>query len=168
MSEIAWIEGGTELLDAVGPLWGALNRLHSELSAHFSHADAAGTFDQRKAGLLDKARSATLRVELAQDRRAGRFVGYCVCSVDRDGVGEVDSIYVEPDHRGRGLGHHLMQRALVWMDRQGVRAKVAIVAVGNERVCAFYSRYGFFPRHIVLQQVTGETAFPETGQMGEG
>ncbi|MEJ5310168.1 MAG: hypothetical protein WHX52_10370 [Anaerolineae bacterium] len=47
----------------------------------------------------------------------------------------------------------LMQHALDWMYARSVPIKRVLVAAGNEEAFGFYARYGFWPRHIVLQQV---------------
>lgn len=46
-----------------------------------------------------------------------------------------------------------MQRALHWMDEMQAGTKILIVGVGNEEVLSFYSRYGFYPKHITVEQV---------------
>ena len=42
------------------------------------------------------------------------------------------------------------------MDEMAVENKILIVAAGNEEVFAFYERYGFHPRSIVLEQIEDE------------
>ena len=73
------------------------------------------------------------------------------------GLGEIESIYIEPDYRGSGIGDNLMKRALRWMDEYPVDKKVLTVGAGNEEVFAFYSRHNFYPRTTILEQIeTGE------------
>jgi ribosomal protein S18 acetylase RimI-like enzyme len=151
MAKIDYLEGDAALLEAVEPLWNKLNQIHASLSPHFAEWFAQRTFAQRRASLCTKTRSA-LRVDLARDTETGQTIGYSVVSIEGDGAGEIDSLYVEPDYRGAGIGDRLMQRGLAWLDGQGVTAKQLGVAAGNEQVLAFYARYGFFPRRIVLQQ----------------
>jgi len=147
---IVYITGLMELLDAVGPLWEKLNAHHAERSPHFAEDYAVRTYAERKAGLLQKA--GNLYVELARDTQTGRDIGYCVSLVTED-AGVVESIFIEADYRGQGIGDTLMQHALDWMDGHNVPMKRVVVAVGNEEAFRFYERYGFQPRHIVLQQV---------------
>lgn len=147
---IDYITGSTELLDAIGPLWEKLNAHHAAHSPHFAADYAARTYVERKAGLLQKA--GNLYVELARDTQTGHDVGYCVSLVTED-AGAVESIFIEADYRGQGIGDTLMQHALDWMDGHKVPMKRVVVAVGNEEAFRFYERYGFQPCHIVLQQV---------------
>jgi ribosomal protein S18 acetylase RimI-like enzyme len=146
---IVYITGSTELLDAVGPLWEKLNVHHAAQSPHFGEDYAARTYAWRKSGLLKK--DGNLRVELAQDADTEKVVGYCVSLVTEES-GVIESIFIEADYRRQGIGDTLVQHALAWMDKHDVPMKRVVVAVGNEEAFGFYGRYGFQPRHIVLQQ----------------
>lgn len=147
---IDYITGGMELLDAIGPLWEKLNAHHAERSLHFAADYAVRTYAERKAGLLQKA--GDLYVELARDTATGHDAGYCISLVTED-AGAVESIFIEADYRGQGIGDTLMRHALDWMGGHNVTMKRVVVATGNEQAFRFYERYGFQPRHIVLQQV---------------
>ena len=106
--------------------------------------------------LLEKVVKGGIRVDLARDADTGELVGYCISSVSKDRQGEIESIYIEPDYRGSGIGDNLMKRALRWMDEHSVTKKVLGVGAGNEDVFAFYSRYNFYPRTTILEQVETE------------
>jgi ribosomal protein S18 acetylase RimI-like enzyme len=152
MPGIEYVIGGVELLDAVGPLWEQLNEHHRLRSTYFADEYAQRTFGQRRALLLAKAQTATLRVDLARDTVTGRFVGYCISTVTQGQIGEIDSIYIETAYRRQGIGEAFMRRALAWMEREGAQAKQIVVAVGNEQALSFYEAHGFYPRHILLKK----------------
>ncbi len=161
---IDYMEGGVELLDQVVPLWEELNRHHQKLSEHFSDAMAARAFADRRSELVEKSNHGRLRVDVARTG-AGDFVAYCIATVDPTGTGEIDSIFVQPALRNRGIGDALMRRAMAWMDALGTHSRVLNVAWGNDRVGAFYQRYGFLPRsttfekHRSFRRVCNETHF---------
>ncbi|MBI4267264.1 MAG: GNAT family N-acetyltransferase, partial [Chloroflexi bacterium] len=69
-----------------------------------------------------------------------------------NGKGCLESIFVESDYRGNDIGDTLMAKAIEWMNSKKVQTITLDVGVGNEEVLSFYSRYGFYPRTIVLQQ----------------
>ncbi|MGE5610508.1 MAG: GNAT family N-acetyltransferase [Bacillota bacterium] len=150
--ELVFQEGGVEILDLIAPLWQQLNRHHQAISEHFGQAIAQMTFDMRRAGLVEKAMQGLLRVDLAKIE-TGMPVAYCVSTIDAQQTGEVDSIFVQPQFRGQGIGDRLMRRALRWLDGQGAQSKIVVVAWGNEGVLTFYRRYGFFPRNLTLKQM---------------
>jgi ribosomal protein S18 acetylase RimI-like enzyme len=143
-------------LEMAADLWQKLLEYHKSLSQHFSEHFDKMTFGLRKKGLLEKSREGAIRVDLARDTDTGELVGYCISTVSRDRQGEIDSIYIEPDYRGSGIGDNLMERALRWMDEYPVAKKVLGVGAGNEDVFAFYSRYNFYPRTTILEQVEAE------------
>ena len=105
----------------------------------------AKTFDQRRAELLAKA-ATRLAVWLASADE--KDIGYCVSTITADRIGEVDSLYVVPTYRGRGVGHGLMSRAMNWFGRQSIQSIVVEVISGNDAAQRFYARYGFLPRTV--------------------
>ena len=47
----------------------------------------------------------------------------------------------------------IMKKVLAWMDALAVIQRMVEVASGNEEVVAFYHRYGFYPRSVILRTV---------------
>ena len=150
---IEYAEKGKQDLDSIAPLWEKLTEHHRIRSPHFSEHIARRTWKQRKAELLLKSESGGLHVDVAIDSDTREIIGYCVSIVSSDRQGELESIYVEPKYRQFGIGDQLMQRALSWMNKMQAKTKTLIVGVGNEEVLTFYSRYGFYPKHITVEQV---------------
>jgi GNAT superfamily N-acetyltransferase len=111
------------------------------------------TFEIRKQNLLEKSGGGALRIDLARDADTGTLIGYCISTISAKKQGEIESIYVEPDYRRSGIGDIFMKRALSWMDIMSVNRKILGVGAGNEEVFGFYSRYNFYPRVHVLEQV---------------
>ncbi len=152
-NKIDFIHGGPEYLDAIQPLWLQLNAHHGSLTRHFQEHYRTFTFVQRRSHMLDDARSGLLRVDLAFDTVESRSIGYCVSIIDEKNAGEIESIFVEPEYRGRNIGDELMSAALRWMDEHTVAKRMLSVAVGNEAVLPFYTKFGFYPRMVVLEQL---------------
>lgn len=143
--------GGSELLDEVGPLWAQLNGHHAASSPHFEQAYQRKTFAERKQGLLEQAQGGDLHVELMLDG-VGTVVGYCVSTINSGRVGEIDSLFVLPEWRGKKLGHTLMESSLCWLRERGISRIRLSVAAGNEQVFGFYAKHGFFPAKTILEQ----------------
>jgi len=87
---------------------------------------------------------------------SNRYIGYCVSTVDNRKVGEVESLFIEDRYRGLGIGDNLMKKALSWMDNVSTVKKIINVAYGNEKVFSFYSKYGFYPRSYITEQIEYE------------
>ena len=150
---VNFIHGDEALLDQIRILWEALNSHHLELSINFKQYYQDMTFEKRKADLLKKAIAGKMRVDLAVDEVIGQNVGYCVSSLNQEKIGEVESIFVDSNYRGSGMGDSLMKKALCWMDQEGAVAKIVEVASGNEEAFYFYAKYGFLPRKTMLKQM---------------
>lgn len=81
----------------------------------------------------------------------GRAVGYLVAclelSIEHGGVmGEIDELFVQPAHRGAGLGARLLATAEEALAAAGCPRLSLEVGRANARARAFYERCGFAPR----------------------
>jgi ribosomal protein S18 acetylase RimI-like enzyme len=129
----------------IKPLWKGLSDHHLSKSKHFKKHFSESTFEERVEGLNKREH---LIVYVAQEN--GRDIGYCLATVD--GLnGEVDSLFVETEYRGRGIGEELMSLALKWLEEQKCETVRVSIAEGNESVHDFYRRYGFAERLMVMQ-----------------
>jgi diamine N-acetyltransferase len=152
MNKIDFITGGAELLENVQPLWEKLNKHHQVNSKHFPDKFRNLTFDLRKKKLINDINT-ELRVDLVKDPENHAFVGYCISTVTIDSVGEIDSLYIEPEYRKFGIGDKLMSKSLEWLDSKNVKTKIIGVAEGNEQAFDFYKKYGFYERRTILEQI---------------
>jgi len=151
MVNTTYISGNVSLIDKIKPLWEELNQQHLSLSPYFKDYYLTLTFQDRKKAILQRSLGGDVRVDLALDS-SGKLIGYCVTSIDNLATGEIDSIFVNPQYRKQGIGRALMEKALEWLNSKGVKKKIVSVAVGNEQVYRFYSRFGFLPRRTLLEQ----------------
>jgi ribosomal protein S18 acetylase RimI-like enzyme len=158
-TSLKYQEIGPAELDVIRPLWEKLKAHHVPLSPHFAIRRAARTFDARKQELMAKA-SGMLRVDLAYAGAQQAPVAYCVTSVTPDGTGEIDSLFVEQDYRGYGIGTALTRRALAWLDGHNAVAKVVLVAFGNDAAIEFYARFGFVADNVSLRQISDSGCQP--------
>jgi ribosomal protein S18 acetylase RimI-like enzyme len=152
MSKIEYISGGCELLDLVRPLWERLNEHHRVNSKYFSERYDNLTFDTRKKKFIDDT-DIKVNIDLVHDMEKNLYVGYCISTIRRDEIGEIDSLYVDTCCRKSGIGDTLMQRAIEWLNTNNVKQKMIAVAEGNESVLDFYKRHNFYPRRIVLEEI---------------
>jgi len=150
-SGVEYVSGDERLLDDVRELWEQLNQHHLRLSPNFKDYYRNLRFEKRKLAILLDADGGAVRVDLAQDTATGQRVGYCVTIVDKRGRGLIESIFVQADHRGKGIGGTLLQKALAWMEANDAKQRSVSVVAGNEQAFGFYFRYGFLPRRTVLE-----------------
>ncbi|KHD36718.1 acetyltransferase [Clostridium acetobutylicum] len=150
MEEFQFINGDAELLELVKPLWEKLNEHHKCGSKYFYARYEKFKFEDRRKSFTNKDTKA-LNIDLI--KRNDEYVGYCISTIKNKNLGEIESLFIEKECRGFGLGDKLMTRALKWLDKNGADNKIIGVAEGNEKVLEFYKRYGFYKRTVILQQV---------------
>ncbi len=151
MDHLEYIQGGKELLDFVQPLWEKLNKYHEVHSKTFPEKFRQQTFATRKSKFLNDE-NVDLKIDLVKDKETNIYIGYCISTVNREGIGEVDSLYIEQDYRKFGLGDKFMTKALEWLEHKQVKTKIIGVAEGNDAALDFYKRYNFYTRRIILEQ----------------
>jgi len=153
MATIIYRNGDEAMLDEIRELWEALNQHHSHVSENFKSHYENFPFESRKRTLLLKAKNGRLRIEMAVDQENMKNVGYCISRIEFSGDAEMESLYVEENYRGLGIGELLLSNAINWMDEMGAHTKTVSVAVGNEKAFGFYQRFGFYPRKTQLEQI---------------
>jgi GNAT superfamily N-acetyltransferase len=151
MENIQYIETDQRALDSISFLWVKLNEHHRMRSRHFVGHFAKMTWEIRKNSLLEKIANGSMRIDIAKDIKTGKFVGYCISTVNDAKMGELESIFIEEDYRRREIGDYLMKKALKWMEDTGAAERMIAVGAGNEDVFPFYARHGFFPRVTLLR-----------------
>jgi len=145
--------GGEQFLDRVEPLWKQLREHHANMAPIWRPELLPPDFRPRREYLLAHCAGGLL-VMLACD--GSRDVGYCICSISADRDGEIDSLFVAPTHRRRGIATRLMTEGLRWLRAQRVKAIFVDVMLGNEDPLKLYERFGFRPRTVRLKQI-GDT-----------
>jgi GNAT superfamily N-acetyltransferase len=71
---------------------------------------------------------------------AHAVLGFAVVLQRDDGAAELDGLFVEPDHWGRGVGRQLVERA---EEMARGRGAVSLNVVANRRALGFYLKCGF-------------------------
>lgn len=149
MDNFEFINGGIEILDIVKPLWEKLNKQHGNLSTYFQHQFRETKFENRKSKFVSKSITA-INIDLIKKNEL--YIGYCISTINKDAVGEIESLFIEEEYRKLGLGDKLITRGLEWLNNNNVKSKIIAVAEGNEKVLEFYKKYNFYKRIIILQE----------------
>jgi ribosomal protein S18 acetylase RimI-like enzyme len=150
VEEISIACGGGELLDRIERLWVELREHHAGLSAAWRDGLLKGSFPERRAELVKKG-SRGLLVMLASSGE--ETIGYCVCTIEDSGQGEIDSIFVTQRMRGRGMGKLLMNRAMDWLRDKKAEPIVVEVMAGNTQAAKLYEQFGFRMRTLRMRYV---------------
>ena len=138
-------------IELVRPLWYQLNDHHRMHARAFRSIYEQMPFEERKEHFERIAASGAIRVDLALDTAADRYIGYCITSLSSDGTGEIESIFVEEHYRSAGVGTTLVKRALAWLEKNSPARIQVSIADGNEEAFSFYRHFGFYPRRTILE-----------------
>lgn len=152
MNNLEFINGSRELLDLVQPLWEKLNKHHENNSNYFSDNFRNLNFEIRRNKFINDEKL-EVKIDIIKDKENEIYIGYCISTINKDLIGEIDSLFVEKEYRKYGLGDKLMDRSLKWFNSNQVKTKITGVAEGNENVLEFYKRYGFYKRRVILEQI---------------
>ena len=173
MAELLVDVGGVADLDRLEPLWLAVHRRHQaampELAPYVSDAES---WRERRA--LYQRLFATYEPILLLVRDGDRPVGYGLAYampaadgwladtwVTGERVGEIESLGVLPEYRGRGLGTRLLRELEDRLREQGVTDLVLGVLPGNTDARRLYERLGYRPTWLYLSRLEGRP--PVTG-----
>jgi diamine N-acetyltransferase len=150
-----------QALDEVENLWYELMKVQIEDSTYFKEQFQNRKFQDRKQELLTFAKAGKMIVALAYEE-AKDPIGYCIANVTLKQIvdtneircikGEIDSICVANEYRGKGIGKQLITEALHWMEQFCPEKTMISVATGHESVYPFYEQFGFYPRTSILQR----------------
>jgi mycothiol synthase len=84
---------------------------------------------------------------LAEDREG--LAGFCWTKIhERDGMGEIYVVGVEPSRQGTGLGRALTLGGLASLAERGVRTGMLYVDAANEPAVGLYRNLGFEVHHL--------------------
>jgi ribosomal protein S18 acetylase RimI-like enzyme len=154
MHAVLYRATGFDEIELIRPLWEQLNEYHHAKASRFWEHYEQMTFEDRRSHFCRLHESGQLRLDLVEDKKTGRYIGYCVSSVSAENTGEIESLFVDREFRSAGIGSALVVCGLGWMDSLGAVRKRVSVGDGNEPAWAFYRKFGFHPRMTVLEQKT--------------
>jgi ribosomal protein S18 acetylase RimI-like enzyme len=156
--------GGREDLDRLEPLWVSVHHRHAESMPELApYVDDTTTWAARRtlyAELLAKPDTVLLLATAGEE-----LVAYGLAHVMSAGetwaadtwvtgprIGEIESLAVLPEHRGRGLGSELLDRMEHELRDQGVTDLVLGVLPGNLGAVRLYERRGYRPTWMYLSR----------------
>jgi GNAT superfamily N-acetyltransferase len=156
MGDLRIVEGGTERIPDLEPLWRALYEHHRGIAEGVARMRPfEDSWRQRRGqyqGWLEGNADAVLLVA----ERDGRAVGYAMLTAGAgaatwdlgDTVAEIETLSVLAEERGSGVGAALMEAGRRWALERGVRTIAVGLAHTNVGAKRFYEREGFTPFYL--------------------
>jgi len=133
-------------IELIKVLWERNRQYHEETSEFFGEAYKGLEFEDRIKGFGDFD-SEYIKITLAENDKV--VVGYCL-SVIENHDGEVATLHVLEEMRGRGIGVCLMQSHLQWLKESGCSDIKVVVSQENDHTIEFYRKLGFYPSTIQM------------------
>ncbi|HSZ69653.1 MAG TPA: GNAT family N-acetyltransferase [Solirubrobacteraceae bacterium] len=152
MTDVCTRRLDTRELDVVEPLWNALREHHASVSPHLgAPRSRADSWKRRRAQYeqwLSEPEAFLLLAALGE-----RAVGYAMVHLRAgsptwpvgERAGEVETLSVYPDERGRGVGTMLLRAVQRELAALGVDELSLHVISANQRAMSFYERHGLRP-----------------------
>jgi len=160
MTEIPIVRVGLDRLEQLVEFWKLLHRHQASVAVVVPGLDVLS--ESASAEIVREMyrqwlTSADPFAFIAED--AGRPVGFVIGFYDEPHfmwatgrVGHIDSFYVLPEMRGRGVGRLLMDAAYSEMRRAGASTVALEMVAGNEVARAFYERDGFTTTFVQMHR----------------
>jgi ribosomal protein S18 acetylase RimI-like enzyme len=166
--------GGAGDLDRLEPLWVSVHHQHRRSMPELApYVSDAGSWRERRAlyERLFTAYEPILLLARDGDRLVGYGLAYAMPAADGwladtwatggDLVGEIESLAVLPEYRGRGVGSSLLRQLQDELRAQGAADLVLGVLPGNTDAVRLYERHGYRPTWLYLSRLEGRP--PATG-----
>ena len=134
----------------IEPLWKELITYLKEKSKLHKQEYVNKTFEGRMKGYYDKISNGYYRILVAKDE--SKDIAYCLSSITKDKIGEIDSLYINPLYRNKGIGEYLIKDAFMFFDQHQTVKDIVQASEGNEEVLSFYEKQGFFMRYYTLSR----------------
>lgn len=136
-------------INEIQALWEMNLTYHVQSSTHFGAQYKDLSFSKRMEVLNDFSEDA-LHITLALFDN--HKVGYCLSTL-KNSTGELLSMHVHEKHRGKGIGKDLVKDHLKWFNDNQCTTIGVHVDCSNANTIAFYSKLGFYPNTMYLQQL---------------
>jgi diamine N-acetyltransferase len=136
-------------INEIKPLWESLNQVHLADTVFFKDHYKSFTFEKRSARWRIMTDEDILILVAESEEK--KLIGYCISTQDQLKQGEIDSLYVTPEFRGKGVGKILTERSLEWLQSNRCNPIRLAISYGHESVISFYQKIGFYPRMTILE-----------------
>jgi ribosomal protein S18 acetylase RimI-like enzyme len=167
--------GGVNDLDLLEPLWVAVHHQHQQAMPELRpYVSDATTWLERRAlyARLFDEHEPVLLLARDGDRLVGYGLGYAMPVTGTwladtwttgERIGEIESLSVLPEYRGRGLGSRLMEQLHERLAEKGVRDFVLGALAGNADALRLYGRHGYRPTWLYLSRFEGRDGAAHSG-----
>jgi len=118
----------------IKPLWEELNNIHLIDSIYFKEHYSQFSFEKRSASWTNLSEENIL---LLVAKTNNKIIAYCVSTIESNQKGEIDSLFVNDEFRGKGVGKTLVEKSMKWLQSKQCKPIRLAVSYGHEEVLVF-------------------------------
>ena len=131
-------------IEVIRPLFDKLMRYQQERVPYGKKLFDKMTMEFRVYSELKKNKFKDTHVILVKDE--DRLIGFSYSVIDHKDNGILKLFYLEPEYRGKGIGHELFSRSMNWINGFSTKNILIFVTRGNDGAMNFYQSHGFQQR----------------------
>ncbi|MBP2028663.1 ribosomal protein S18 acetylase RimI-like enzyme [Acetoanaerobium pronyense] len=135
-------------IQIIKDIWEKNRDFHINISSFFNFLYEKLVFEDRMKP-FESMNKDNLKITIAQQNDI--VIGYCLSTIN-DYEGQMNTIHVKEEARGRGIGKKLMERHLKWMKEKECLNISLHVSCENENTIAFYEGFGFRKNTIEMRR----------------
>lgn len=136
-------------VEIIRELWEKNRQYHERTSEFFKESYRFLCFEDRIKAFSTLNKD---EIKITVAKINDQYVGYCLSTAVK-GKGELESMHVDETMRGKGIGTELAIRHLQWMREKNCDVIGVTVSQENKSTIAFYSKLGFYPNTLYMQQM---------------
>jgi ribosomal protein S18 acetylase RimI-like enzyme len=136
-------------IELIRPLWEQLNEHNRALHKGCFGEGLHRTWVEFLEQLTQRSHECGIRFDVVRSHQA--LVGYCLSSINTRSEGEIVSLFVLPEFRGRGIGYSLMRQHIEWFRENCVKSMYLYVHPCNVDAIRFYWRFRFFSSSPLME-----------------
>lgn len=130
-------------------LWERNREYHEKISKDFGFLYSDIIFEDRISGFKSFNKD-NIKITIAIDDRDSKVIGYCISTYEH-GSGEIQTIHVLEECRGKGVGKRLINLHLSWLKHNNCNSIILSVDCNNVNTIEFYRTMGFFENIIEMR-----------------
>ncbi len=130
--------------DKIEELWIRNQEYHLEKSVFFKKKPGKNIFQKRVAAWESASQ---LKYIVAEEDQ--KIVAFCISSIN-NGIGAIESLFVETIYRRQGIANELMRRHLEWMNSKNCSQITVTTVYNNSEAMDFYKSVGLYPKTVTM------------------
>ncbi len=127
-------------------LWNKNKAYHEDIDEQFGDQYSNLVFEKRMNDMLNGPEK--VKITIAQEK--DQAVAYCISTITNNS-GELASLHVLDNYRGKGIGKKLTEIHLEWLKKNQCKEIGLYVAAANQNTIKFYKELGLETSLVYMQ-----------------